>query len=220
MQLYNYFYSSTSYRVRIALALKQLPFDYLPINLRTLQQRTPEYLARNPAGSVPLLIEDDGFALTQSLAILDYLEQRHPQPALLPAEPRQRARVLELCHAIACDIHPVNNQRVLRYLQQELGLDDARKNAWYAHWIAQGLQVVEHLLAQLRNQGHAGPYCLGAQPSWADCCLVPQVSNALRMQCETDAYPLTMAVYRHCLEQAPFQQAAPMAQPDAPRQQV
>lgn len=215
MELYNYFYSSTSYRVRIALALKGVPYDYLPINLRAQEQRAPEFLARNPAGGVPLLV-DQGFALSQSMAILDWLEHAHPEPALLPAEPQWRARVLELSQAIACDIHPVNNLRVLRYLTNVLGVDDAQKNAWYAHWVAEGLTVVEHLLAQHRQRGGNGAFCFGDQPSWADCCLVPQVANALRMQCPTDAYPLTMQIYAHCNTVPAFQQAAPMAQPDAP----
>lgn len=217
MDLYNYFFSSTSYRVRIALALKGLDFHYIPVNLRTLEQRSEAFLLRNPAGGVPLLVDGD-ISLSQSLAILDYVEQTHPSPALLPKDPLARARVMELSFAVACDIHPVNNQRVLRYLQSELAVSDAQKQTWYAHWMAEGLMAVEQLLANERDRGGIGPYAFGAQPTWADCCLVPQVANALRMQCDVSDYPLTQAVYEHCIAQPAFAQAAPLAQPDAPAQ--
>jgi len=216
MDLYNYFFSSTSYRVRIALALKGVDFNYIPVNLRTLEQRSEAFLQRNPAGGVPLLVEGD-VSLSQSLAILDYLEQTHPSPALLPKDTVTRARVLELSLAVACDIHPVNNQRVLRYLQSELGASEAQKQAWYAHWIAEGLSAIEQLLVHERARGDAGPYAFGATPSWADCCLVPQFANALRMHCDVSAYPLTQAVSNHCIAQPAFAQAAPLAQPDAPQ---
>lgn len=216
MDLYNYFFSSTSYRVRIALALKGVDFHYIPVNLRTLEQRSEAFLQRNPAGGVPLLVEGD-MSLSQSMAILDYLEQTQPSPALLPQDALARARVMELSFAVACDIHPVNNQRVLRYLQTELGASDAQKQAWYAHWIDEGLMAVEQLLANERARGGPGPYAFGAQPTWADCCLVPQFANALRMQCDVSAYPLAQAVYDHCIAQAAFAQAAPLAQPDAPQ---
>lgn len=134
MQLHSFFNSSTSYRVRIALALKGLPVDITPVNLRKQEQRAADYVARNPSAGVPLLTDGD-FQLSQSLAIIDYLDATHPEPRLIPAAPRERARVLELSNAIACDIHPVNNMRILRYLQEELGATDAQKNAWYHHWI-------------------------------------------------------------------------------------
>lgn len=219
MDLYNYFYSSTSFRVRIALELKGLDFNYIPVNLRTLEQRSEAYLQRNPAGGVPLLVEGD-MSLSQSLAILDYLEQTKPNPALLPSDALARARVLELSYAVACDIHPINNQRVLRYLQSEFGVSDAQKQTWYSHWIAEGLAAVEVLLANEKARGGTGPYAFGEQPTWADCCLVPQMSNGLRMQCDVSQYPLAHAVYTHCLAQPAFARAAPFAQPDAPPKQA
>ncbi|MEB6665070.1 maleylacetoacetate isomerase [Achromobacter ruhlandii] len=209
MQLHSFFNSSTSYRVRIALALKGLPFDVVPVNLRKQEQRAADYVARNPSAGVPLLTDGD-FQLSQSLAIIDYLDATHPEPRLIPAAPRERARVLELSNAIACDIHPVNNMRILRYLQEELGATDAQKNAWYHHWIRESLTAVESLLTR---HGH-GAYCFGDAPTLADCCVVPQVANAQRMGCDLSAYPRLVGVYEHCLAQPAFQQAAPANQPD------
>ena len=167
MQLHSFFNSSTSYRVRIALALKGVAFEVLPINLRKQEQRAAGYVAINPSAGVPLLT-DGGFSLSQSLAIIDYLDATHPTPRLIPQDARERARVLELSDAIACDIHPVNNMRILRYLQEELGATEAQKNAWYHHWIREGLTAVETLLAR---HGH-GAYCFGDAPTLADCCLL------------------------------------------------
>jgi maleylacetoacetate isomerase len=209
MQLHSFFNSSTSYRVRIALALKGVAFEVLPINLRKQEQRAAGYVAINPSAGVPLLTDGD-FSLSQSLAIIDYLDATHPEPRLIPRDVRERARVLELSDAIACDIHPVNNMRILRYLQEELGATDAQKNAWYHHWIREGLTAVETLLAR---HGH-GAYCFGAAPTLADCCLVPQVANAQRMGCDLSAYPNALRVYTHCTAQPAFQQAAPAHQPD------
>lgn len=209
MQLHSFFNSSTSYRVRIALALKGVAFEVLPINLRKQEQRAAGYVAINPSAGVPLLTDGD-FSLSQSLAIIDYLDATHPEPRLIPRDVRERARVLELSDAIACDIHPVNNMRILRYLQEELGATDAQKNAWYHHWIREGLTAVETLLAR---HGH-GAYCFGAAPTLADCCLVPQVANAQRMGCDLSAYPNALRVYAHCTAQPAFQQAAPANQPD------
>ena len=209
MQLHSFFNSSTSYRVRIALALKGLPFDIVPVNLRKQEQRAADYVARNPSAGVPLLTDGD-FQLSQSLAIIDYLDATHPEPRLIPAAPRERARVLELSNAIACDIHPVNNMRILRYLQEVLGASEAQKNAWYHHWIREGMTAVEALLAR---HGH-GAYCYGDAPTLADCCLVPQMANAQRMGCDLSAYPRTMRVYEYCNAQPAFQQAAPTQQPD------
>lgn len=210
MQLYSFFNSSTSYRVRIALALKGLPFEVLPVNLRGREHRGDAYMALNPSAGVPLLRDDDGFELTQSLAIIDYLDQTHPQPRLIPAEVKARARVLEFANGIACDIHPINNMRVLRYLQDELGVDDAAKNRWYAHWIAEGLRAAE---AQLQRHGK-GPYCFGDAPTLADVCLVPQIANAERMGCALEPYPTLRAVADHCRAHPAFQAAAPAKQPD------
>ncbi|WP_445397811.1 maleylacetoacetate isomerase [Zobellella sp. An-6] len=210
MQLYSFFNSSTSYRVRIALALKGLDYDYKGINIRVGEQRADDYRALNPSQGVPLLVEDDGTALSQSMAIIDYLDETHPEPRLLPAEPRARARVLELANAIACDMHPVNNLRILGYLKNRLEVSEEQKNDWYRHWIAEGFGAVEALL---ERYGH-GPYCFGEAPTLADCCLVPQVANAERMGCDLSAYPRLMAVYQHCQRQPAFQQAAPSRQPD------
>ncbi|ANN79626.1 maleylacetoacetate isomerase [Bordetella flabilis] len=209
MQLYSFFNSSTSYRVRIALALKGLDFEYRPINIRTLEHRTPDYMAMNPSGNVPLLRDGD-LALGQSMAIIDHLDATHPEPRLIPLDPTARARVLELSNAIACDIHPVNNLRILRYLQDVLGVSAEQKNAWYQHWVTEGMTAVEALL---QRHGH-GSYCFGEAPTLADCCLVPQVANAERMGCDMTPYPRAMAVYEHCAVQPAFQRAAPSAQPD------
>lgn len=210
MQLYSFFNSSTSYRVRIALALKGLDYDYKGINIRVGEQKNDDYRALNPSQGVPLLVEDDGTALSQSMAIIDYLDETHPEPRLLPAEPRARARVLELANAIACDMHPVNNLRILGYLKNRLEVSEEQKNDWYRHWIAEGFGAVEALL---ERYGH-GPYCFGEVPTLADCCLVPQVANAERMGCDLSPYPRVMAVYQHCQRQPAFQQAAPSRQPD------
>jgi len=210
MQLYNFFNSSTSYRVRIALALKGLDYEHHGVNLRAGEQRSAEYRALNPAGSVPLLVEEDGTALGQSLAIIDYLDTRHPEPRLIPEDALARARVLEIANLIACDIHPINNLRVLGYLQKVLGVTDEQKSAWYRHWVAEGLGAVEALLVRHGR----GPYCFGETPTLADCCLVPQVANALRMGCELESYERVMSVYRHCQAQPAFQKAAPNNQPD------
>ncbi|AXW15402.1 maleylacetoacetate isomerase [Ralstonia solanacearum] len=210
MQLYSFFNSSTSYRVRIALALKGLPYDYLPVNIRTGEHRAADYVAHvNPSAGVPTLV-DGALRLGQSLAIIDYLDARHPQPRLVPADPLRRARVLELASAIACDIHPVNNLRVLRYLQDELKVTPQQKDAWYRHWIDEGLASVERLLA---SHGH-GPWCFGDTPTLADVALVPQVANALRMGCPLDRFERVLAVHAHAGTHPAFAEAAPARQPD------
>ena len=209
MQLHSFFNSSTSYRVRIALALKGLSYDYLPVNLRKQEQRAADYVAKNPSAGVPLLI-DNGMQLSQSLAIIDYLDATYPEPRLIPADTLARARVLELSDAISCDIHPVNNMRILRYLQDVLGASDEQKTAWYHHWIKEGLTAVEALLTR---HGH-GAYCFGDAPTLADCCLVPQVANAKRMGCDVSAYSRILRIFEHCNAQPAFQQAAPAQQPD------
>ncbi|AYD66870.1 maleylacetoacetate isomerase [Achromobacter sp. B7] len=209
MQLHSFFNSSTSYRVRIALALKGLPYHYAPVNLRKQEQRAPDYVAQNPSAGVPLLTDGD-VQLSQSLAIIDYLDATHPTPRLIPTDTLARARVLELAAAISCDIHPVNNMRILRYLQDVLGATDAQKNDWYHHWIKEGLGAVEQLLARHGQ----GAYCFGDAPTLADCCLVPQVANAQRMGCDLSPYARILRVYDHCNAQPAFQQAAPARQPD------
>jgi maleylacetoacetate isomerase len=210
MQLHSFFNSSTSYRVRIALALKGLEYDTLPVNIRTGEHRAPDYVADiNPSASVPTLADRE-FRLGQSLAIIDYLDQAHPEPRLIPLEPKQRARVLELAALISCDIHPVNNLRVLRYLETELKVDAQQKSAWYRHWIAEGMAGVERLL----DRALAGPWCFGAHPTIADVCLVPQIANALRMNCDLHAYRRSLAVYEYALKHPAFDVAQPKHQPD------
>ncbi|CAG9168810.1 Maleylpyruvate isomerase [Cupriavidus laharis] len=210
MQLYSFFNSSTSYRVRIALALKGLPFEYLPVNIRTGQHREAEYVQGiNPSASVPALVDGE-FTLGQSLAIMDYLDAHYPEPRLLPQEPERRARVLELTSLIACDIHPVNNLRVLRYLQDVLKVTPEQKDAWYRHWIDEGMAGVERLLALHRK----GLWCFGDSPTLADVTLVPQIANAQRMGCDLSPYPRALAVYAHASVHPAFAKAAPKQQPD------
>lgn len=213
MQLYSFFNSSTSYRVRIALALKGLDFDYLPVNIRVGEQRDAHYVEDvNPSASVPALVDGD-FALGQSLAIVDWLDARHPEPRLVPADAVLRARVLELSYLIGCDIHPVNNLRVLRYLQDELHVSAQQKDEWYRHWIAEGMAGVERLLARAARE-YGGPWCFGRAPTLADCCLVPQIANAQRMGCDLTPYPRALDVYGHAGEHAAFVAAQPQRQPD------
>lgn len=210
MQLYSFFNSSTAYRVRIALALKGVPFDYIPVNIRTGEHRAADYVdAVNPSAAVPA-VSEDGFALGQSLAIVDWLDARHPEPRLIPAQPERRARVLELSCLIACDIHPLNNLRVLKYLDATLHIAPEQKSAWYNHWIEEGMSGVERLLAKHGS----GPWCFDDQPTLADCCLVPQIANALRMGCDLGAYPRSMAVYEHAAAHSAFKRAEPKAQKD------
>ena len=210
MQLYSFFNSSTSYRVRIALALKGLAFETLPVNIRVGEHRAADYVANvNPSASVPALIDGD-FNLGQSLAIIDYLDERVPEPRLIPLEPVLRARVLEFASLISCDIHPVNNLRVLRYLETELKVTPQQKSAWYRHWIAEGMAGVERML----ERSNAGPWCFGARLTLADVCLVPQVANALRMDCDLSSYPRSLAVYEHASKQPAFDGARPQRQPD------
>ncbi|MGU9857568.1 maleylacetoacetate isomerase [Pseudomonas sp. LF245] len=210
MQLYSFFNSSAAWRVRIALALKGLAFETCGVNLRQGQQRGAAYLALNASGSVPLLVEDAGQAIGQSLAIIDYLDQRFAQVRMLPLEPLARARVLEVANLICCDIHPLNNLRVLGYLQNTLRLSDPQKQAWYRHWVEEGFQALEAVLAR---HGH-GAYCFGDTPGLAECCLVPQVGNALRMGCELQRFTRTLAVYERCQAHPAFIQAMPNRQAD------
>lgn len=213
MRLHTYFRSSAAYRVRIALNLKGLDYEAVPVHLVRGggEHRQPAYLGLNPAGLVPAL-EDQGQVLTQSLAIVEYLEETHPQPALLPAAALDRARVRAIAQAIACDIHPVNNLRVLQYLTRELGVSEEQKNAWYRHWIGVGLRAVEAMLA---GDARTGAFCHGDTPGLADCCLVPQVFNARRFGCELSAMPTVLRIADHCAGLEAFRRAAPEAQLDA-----
>lgn len=213
MNLYSYFRSSAAYRVRIALNLKGLAYRTLPVHLLRDggEQHWPAYRAVNPAGLVPAL-EDRGHTLTQSLAILEYLEEQYPQTPLLPQGSADRARVRAIAQSIACEIHPLNNLRVLQYLSGTLGLGEEQKNAWYRHWVGEGLGAVERLLADDRR---TGAFCHGDRPTLADCCLVPQVFNARRFGCELDAMPTILAIVARCQSLEAFQRAAPEHQPDA-----
>jgi maleylacetoacetate isomerase/maleylpyruvate isomerase len=214
MKLYSYFRSSASYRVRIALALKGIPYAYVPIHLVKGEQRGDAFAALSADRLVPVL-EVDGVALSQSLAIIDYLEETHPEPRLLPSEPLARAQVRALAQTIACEIHPINNLRVLKYLSQELRVDDAAKTGWYRHWCRSGLEAVERQLAQLRAAHGPAALCFGDSPTLADCCLVPQIFNAQRFSVDLSGLPLTMAAYEAGMALPAVQQAQPSACPDA-----
>ncbi len=211
MELYNYFRSSASYRVRIALALKQLPYDYKAVHLVKSEQFKAPLSALSPTHLVPVLV-DDGTVLGQSLAIIEYLDETHPQPPLLPQDALGRARVRALAYDIACEIHPLNNLRVLRYLVGDMKLSEDDKNRWYQHWIAIGLSALEQQLAQ---SPATGAYCHGDAPTLADVMLVPQIFNAQRMNCPLDAYPVTMRIFAHCMAHEAFQAAHPERCPDA-----
>ncbi len=213
MKLHTYFRSSAAYRVRIALNLKGLAYDSVPVHLLRAggEHRRAAYLALNPAGLVPAL-EDDGAVLSQSLAIIEYLDETHPAVALLPGSALERARIRAIAQAVACDIHPLNNLRVLKYLKDALGVSDEEKDAWYRHWVTVGLAALEAMLA---NDPRTGHFCHGETPSLADCCLVPQVFNARRFDCDLSSMPTVMRIVERCEALEAFRLAAPEAQPDA-----
>jgi maleylacetoacetate isomerase len=213
MKLYNYFRSSASFRVRIALALKGLPYGYISVHLARGDHKKPEFAAVAVAGLVPLLELDDGTRLDQSLALMEYLDETHPQPALLPADALGRARVRALAQSIACEIHPLNNLRVLKYLVKDLGQSEEAKNAWYVHWCRQGLESFERQLAALPASAQ-GKFCYGDTPTLADCCLVPQIFNAQRFNTPFDGLPRTMAAYENCMKHSAFIAASPKNCPD------
>ncbi|TXH88293.1 MAG: maleylacetoacetate isomerase [Rhodoferax sp.] len=210
MQLYSYFRSSAAYRVRIALHLKGLAFDTIPVHLLRNggEQHSSDYRALNPSELVPTLV-DQGLTLGQSVAILEYLEEAYPTPALLPLERSQRAQVRAVVQTIACDIHPLNNLRVLQYLETTLQQDEATRAIWYRHWVTQGLQTLETLLAPV-----AGDFCFGDRPTLADCCLIPQMANARRFSTPLDAFPTLVRIDAHCRALPAFAAAAPEHQPD------
>ncbi|MCA0177310.1 MAG: maleylacetoacetate isomerase [Proteobacteria bacterium] len=210
MELFNYFRSSASWRVRIALALKGLDYDYRPVHLVRNEHQLPGYAGHALNALVPLLRLDEGQALHQSLAIIEYLDEAHPQPPLLPADALARGRVRAMALDVACEIHPLNNLRVLRYLTGPLGLDEAAKMRWIHHWIEDGLAVVERQIAAW-GQG----FCFGETPTLADCVLVPQVFNAQRFGCKLDHLPGVMAVHARCMALPAFARTAPDQCPDA-----
>ena len=211
MKLYGYFRSSASYRVRIALSLKGLGYDLQPVHLRRNEQRAPEFLERNPQGLVPALEHDDA-VLAQSLAIVEYLEERFPEPPLLPASPADRAWVRALAQIVACDIHPINNLRVLQYLENELALDDGARTAWARRWIDDGFAAME---AMLGDDPRTGDHCFGNQPTLADICLVPQVFNTQRFGVDMTRYPTLARIHENCMRLPAFADQAPERQPDA-----
>ncbi len=208
MKLYTYFRSSAAFRVRIALNLKGLAYQPLFVHLAKGEHRQPQYAAVNPQALLPTLVLDDGARLTQSLAIIEYLEEKHPQPALLPKDALGRARVRSLANLVASEIHPLNNLRTLQHLRRALGQTDDQVNAWYRHWVADGLAKLE---ADLRDER----FCHGDSPTLADCCLVPQIFNAQRYQCDLAPYPRTMRVFGQCMKLDAFERAQPAKQPDA-----
>ena len=210
MKLYNYFRSSASFRVRIALQLKGLAYEYVPVHLVKGEQRSADLAALAAEHLVPVLELEDGRRLTQSMAIIEYLDETHPQPALLPGDAIGRARVRALAQIVACEVHPLNNLRVLKYLVHELKADEPAKNAWYRHWVDLGLQAYEAHLAE-----QPGAFSHGDAPTLADCCLVPQIFNAQRFDCDLSGLPRTMAVFDACMKLPAFQRAQPSACPDA-----
>jgi len=212
MKLYSYFRSSAAYRVRIALNLKGLPYEYASVHLLRGggEQLSAEYRRICPDAIVPSLVDDDA-VLRQSLAIIEYLEEVHPNPPLLPSTPVDRAHVRAIALQVACEIHPLNNLRVLKYLVRELKLGDDAKNTWYRHWVREGMLAFERQLAQ----HPASTYCWGNTPTMADCCLVPQIFNGRRFDCDFSGLPRTMAAFEACMELDAFQRAQPSQAPDA-----
>jgi maleylacetoacetate isomerase len=212
LKLYDYFRSSAAYRVRIALNLKGLDPERAFVHLRRGAQRADDYLAVNPQGLVPALVTDGGDVLTQSLAIIEWLDETHPRPPLLPPDATGRARVRALALAIACDIHPINNLRVLNYLTGTLGVTEAQKNGWYRYWCDVGLEALE---TQLAREKATGAFCHGGTPSLADICLVPQLANARRVDLDLSPYPTLLRIEATCNALPAFAAAAPSKQPDA-----
>ena len=211
MKLYGSFQSSAAFRVRIGLNLKNLGYEYESVNLIKAQHLTGEFARINPQQAVPTLVDGDR-TLTQSIAILEYLEEKYPQPPLLPTLAEDRARVRSLAQLIACDIHPLNNRRVLVYLKRQLGLGKEQRDAWYQHWIAEGLGPLEKTLSQ---SPQTGPFCHGAAPTMADACLVPQIFNAQRSEISLAPYPTVMRIFSNCMRLEAFDKAQPSKQPDA-----
>ncbi len=212
MKLYSFFRSGTSHRLRIALNLKGLTPDYIPVDLRVDEQANAPYKAINPQGLVPALEIGDGQVLIQSPAIIEWLEERHPTPALLPADPEARAHVRALAAIVGCDVHPINNRRILQYLRKQLGADEAAVNAWCATWITAGFDAIEALLAKDQARGD---FCFGGAPSLPDVYLIPQVESARRFGVDMGQWPLISAVDAACATLPAFAKAAPAAQPDA-----
>ncbi len=215
LQLYSYYRSSCAYRVRIALAYKGLPYTTHPVHLvrNGGEQHKPDYAALNPQEQVPTLVDGD-FVLSQSMATMEYLDERYPATPIMPADAQQRAFVRQLSLIMVADIHPLNNLRILQHLSTDLGLSLAQKNDWYAKWIAQGFAATEKLLEASRWR--TGAFACGDTPTMADFCLIPQVYNAVRYDVALDDYPLIRAINEHCLSLPYFEAASPENQPDTP----
>jgi maleylpyruvate isomerase len=213
MKLYSYFRSSAAYRVRIALNLKNLPYDYAPVHLLRDggEQLKPAYRSLNPDAILPTLVDGDN-VLQQSLAIIEYLEETHPEPPLLPKSPADRAYVRSVALQIACEIHPLNNLRVLKYLKHTVGTDDPTKDEWYRHWVESGFATLEQHLA---GDSRTGKLCFGDTPTLADACLVPQVFNAQRFKIDVTQFPTIQRIHDHASQLDAFVRAAPGVQPDA-----
>jgi maleylpyruvate isomerase len=213
MKLYNFCRSSASFRVRIALNLKGIPFEYISVHLAKGEHKKPEYAALAADGLVPLL--DTGtLKLSQSMAIIEYLDETHPAPALLPADAVGRHSVRALAQSIACEIHPLNNLRVLKYLTGQLKVDEDTKTKWYQHWVREGLVSFEKQLAQVQDKLPTGKYCYGDTPTLADCCLIPQIFNGQRFNCDFSGLPRTMAAFDACMQLPAFDKAQPKNCPD------
>ena len=211
IKLYNYFRSSASFRVRIALEVKGLPYDYAPVHLLKGEHMAPDFVKLNPDALVPVLCEGTD-VLNQSLAIVEYLEETHPEPSLLPGSARNRAHIRAIALAIACEIHPLNNPRVLKYLKNTFNVEEEARNEWYRHWVHLGFAALE---TRLSASPLTGAYCVGDTPTLADVCLVPQVFNGKRFDVAVEEYPTLARIFEHCMAQEAFQRAAPTAQPDA-----
>jgi maleylacetoacetate isomerase len=213
VKLYTFFRSSTSYRLRIALAWKKLAYDAVYTSLPGMQHQDPAYLALNPQGLVPALVSDEGKVYTQSMAMIEWLEERYPEPPLMPRSREDNWYVRAVSQIVGCEMHPLNNTRVLKYLKSAYGLDDGKVNGdWYPHWIAEGFAGLEGFL---RSQRRCGSYCLDQRVTMADVCLVPQVFNAQRFNCELAAYPSVMAIFERCMKLPAFYDTQPSKQGDA-----
>lgn len=209
MRLHTFFRSSAAYRVRIALNLKGVPYEMVPVHLRRSEQHAESYRKLNPMGLVPTL-EDGGAAINQSMAIIQYLEETYPNPSLLPDDPVARAHVRAIAFTIACDIHPLQNLRVLQYLMRNFGLTQEQTDEWYRHWVSQGLLAVEQMV-----KPKSGKFCFGDEPGLADVCLVPQLANARRVNTDLSQMPTLLRIEQNCQALEAFQRAEPSSQPDA-----
>lgn len=213
MRLYTFFRSSTSYRLRIALTWKKLAYEPAFTSLPGMKHKDPAYLELNPQGLVPALVSDEGRVYTQSMAMIEWLDERYPEPPLMPRDPDERWYVRAFSQVIGCEMHPLNNVRVLKYLKSSYGLDDASVNGgWYAHWIAEGFGGLEGFL---KREKRSGSFCLGERVTMADVCLVPQVFNAQRFNCDLNRYPTLLAIFERCMKLPAFSDTQPSTQGDA-----